>query len=507
MRGSKTAPLGEAKEAGAPILVAKALIIIALLVIATSGCTTTSQNVPSANQTIGGITLPTTTGPPTAAEARQIAEAAYVYGYPLVLMDLTKDRQTAASAPTSDETAAPVNQFARAATLSNTSITHLPSPNADMLFSFAWLNLTNMPMVLSVPNTTGRYCVIELLDGWTNAFASLGTRTIGTDAGNFVVAGPAWNGTLPSKLTKMESPTETVWIVARTQQNGLADGPTASALLAQYRLTPLSAWGTNYTPPTNVPVNPTVNANTPPVDQVANMTAASFYEKMATLIGPNPPSSADKPVVDQMARIGIIPGTPFNWDGLNATMQNAITHGAKDGLASVLPAGRGVPDAISVNGWVFNYNLGTYGTNYTTRARVAWGGLGANLPVDALYPFSGTDAKGAAYNGAYKYVMHFEKNNTPPVNAFWSLAMYNDQRLFVDNPINRYAISPHLGPLKHNADGSLDIYIQHASPGLDKESNWLPVPSEGFNLMLRMYWPHTSVLNGSWVPPAVQRVG
>ncbi|MGA3360127.1 MAG: DUF1254 domain-containing protein [Halobacteriota archaeon] len=490
------------------LVTAEVLILIALLVVAACGCATTTQNATtSANQTIGGITLPTTTGPPTPAEARQIAAAAYVYGYPLVLMDLTKDRQTAAPAPTSDGTAAPVNQFARACTMCNASFTTVPSPNADALFSFAWLNLTKEPMVLSVPNTTGRFCVMELLDGWTNVFASPGTRTIGTDPGNFAIVGPGWNGTLPAGLTKIEAPTETVWIAGRTQLNGPGDLPAASALLAQYKLTPLTAWGTTYTPPTNEPVNPNVDTKTPPVDLVANMTPATFYGKMATLMVANPPNTADKPVVDQMARIGLAPGTPFDWNGFNSTIQDAIAQGAKDGLAYVPPAGRGLPDAVRVDGWVFSYNLGKYGTNYTTRARAAWEGIGANLPEDALYQASRTDANGTLYNGAHEYVMHFAKNSTPPVNAFWSLTMYNDQQLFVDNPINRYAISPHLGPLKYNADGSLDIYIQRASPGSDKESNWLPAPSGGFNLMLRMYWPQESVLNGSWVPPAVLQVG
>jgi hypothetical protein len=366
--GSKRARLADAKDVRASTqCIAEVLIITALLVVAASGCTTTTQNAGTSNQTIGGITLPTTTGPPTPAEARQIAAAAYVFGYPLVLMDLTKDRQTAASAPTSDGTAAPVNQFAKASTMSNASFTTVPSPNADMLFSFAWLNLTKEPMVLSVPNTTGRFCVMEMMDGWTNVFASPGTRTTGTDAGNFAIVGPGWNGTLPAGLTKIEAPTETVWIVGRTQQDGPTDVPAASALLAQYKLTPLSAWGTNYTPPTNVPVNPHVDTTTPPEDLLANTTPATFYGKMATLMGPNPPSAADKPVVDQMARIGIVAGTPFDWNGLNATIQNAVAQGAKDGLAQANAAGLKPPGAIYRHGWFLDYHLGSYGTNYTLR--------------------------------------------------------------------------------------------------------------------------------------------
>jgi hypothetical protein len=227
---------------------------------------------------------------------------------------------------------------------------------------------------------------------------------------------------------------------------------------------------------------------------------------MATLMVVNPPSSADKPVVDQMARIGLVAGKLFDWNGLNTTMQNAVAQGAKDGLEQVKAAGLNTPGAVTIHGWSMNYEVGNYGTNYTLRAGIAWGEIGVNLPEDALYPITYVDANGTALTGAHKYVMHFGTDGTPPVNAFWSLTMYNDQRFLVDNPINRYAIAPHLGNLTYNADGSLDIYIQNTSPGPDKESNWLPAPPNGFNLMLRMYWPQEAVLNGSWVPPGVQQV-
>jgi hypothetical protein len=485
------------------------IIAIAIVVLSSAECTAqTPQNaVISANQTIGGITLPTTTGPPTLAEAQQIAAAAYVFGYPLIIMDVTKDQMTAVPAPTPDGGAAPINQFATQPTSPNASFTTVVSPNADTLYSQAWLNLSKEPMVLSVPATNGRYYLMPMLDAWTNVFASPGTRTTGTGAGNFAIVGPRWNGTLPAGLTKIKAPTDTVWIVGRTQQNGPADIPAVRALQVQYKLTPLSAWGTTYTPPTNVPVNSNVNTKTPPIDQVANMTPATFYGRMATLMVPNPPSTADTPVVDQMARIGLAAGTPFDWNSLNATMQNAVAHGAKDGLAQVNAAGLNPPGAVATHGWNCNYHLGNYGTNYTLRAGISNVGLGANLPEDAWYPLSRLDVNGDPYTGARNYVMHFEKNATPPTNAFWSLTMYNNRQFFVENPINRYAISPHLGPLQYNTDGSLDIYIQNVSPGPSKESNWLPAPSGGFNMVLRVYWPQESVLNGSWVPLAVPQVG
>ena len=285
-----------------------------------------------------------------------------------------------------------------------------------------------------------------------------------------------------------------VWIVGRTQVNGSADVPAVNALQAQYKLTPLSAWGANYVPPNNVPVDPDVDTKTPPVDQVAHMMPATFYGKMATLMVANPPSTADQPVVDQMARIGIVAGTSFDWNGLNASIQSAIMQGAKDGLAQVKTGALNPASSVVIHNWVCNYHLGNYGTNYALRAGIAVVGLGANLPEYAWYPLSRLDADGNPYTGAHNYIMHFDKNCTPPVNAFWSLTMYNNRQFFVTNPINRYAISPHLGPLKYNADGSLDIYM------VARAVDW-------FNLALRLYWPQESALNGSWVPPGVQQVG
>jgi hypothetical protein len=480
------------------------ILIIIVIVLSGAGCVTPTTQT---NQTIDGITIPTTTGSPTPAEARQIAAAAYVFGYPLVLMDATEAQQTAVAAPSSEVGRAPVNQFAKATTLPDASFTTVVSPNVDTLYATAWLNLTNEPIVLSVPNTSGRYFMMPILSAWTDVFSSPGTRTTGSNTSSFAIVGPGWNGTLPGNLTKIEAPTETAWIIGRTQLNGLADVPNVTALQAQYMLTPLSAWGTNYTPPTTVPVSAAVNMTAPPSAQVANMTAATFYGRMATLMETNPPNAADKPVVDQMARIGLVPGKPFDWNGLNTTIQDAIAQGAKDGLVQVAAAAQKPPGGVTRNGWSFNYNLGNYGTNYTRRAGTAWMGLGANLPEDAFYPLTYVDANGTALSGTHNYVIHFEKNATPPVNAFWSITMYNSRNFLVDNSLNRYAIGPHLGNVTYNTDGSLDIFIQNTSPGPDKEANWLPAPPDVFHLAMRLYWPQEAVLNGSWVPPAVQQVG
>ena len=487
------------------------ILVIALIVVSGAGCVTPTTQ--STTQTIDGITIPTTTGPPTPAEARQIAAAAYVFGYPLVWDDVYVAHQ-AVPAPNATLGVAPVNQLARtyrAQLTSGLSAEPFPFATFDWGYVQGWLNLTKEPMVLSVPASNGRYYVVQLVDMWQSDLPSLGSRTTGNESGAYALVGPGWNGTLPANVTKIQASTNSMSLVGRAQQNGPADLSVVTAFLDNFTLTPLSAWGTNYTPPTTAQGNPNVNLTyirAPSVfAEVANMTPNVFYGRMATVMDGNPPSSADKPVVDQMARIGIVPGTPFNWDTLNATMQDAITQGYQDGISQVAAANMNALGMVHVNGWDTTYTGGDYGTNYTLRDaglfRAAW----VNLPQDGLYFQSNTTATGVPYSGTNNYVLHFAANSTPPVNALWSLTMYDSQGYPVPNPLNRSTIAPHLGNLTYNPDGSLDIYIQHASPGPDKESNWLPAPSGPFYLVLRTYWPQESMLNGSWVPPAVQTVG
>ena len=487
-------------------------IVVAIVAILSGVGYVISTTNASTTQTIDGITIPTTTGPPTPAEARQIAAAAYVYGYPLVWTDVYKDHQAAVPAPNATLGVAPINQLARPyqAQLTASSNTPLPFPTYDFGYVQGWLNLTKEPMVLSVPAANGRYYVVQLVDAWQEDLPSLGPRTTGNGSGAFALVGPGWNDTLPANVTKIRVPTNTLLVAGRAQQNGPADLPATVAFLDNFTLTPLSAWGTNYTPPTNVPGNPNVNTTAvrgpASYAEVANMTPSEFYGRMATVMGGNPPHSADKPVVDQIARIGIVPGTPFDWNGLNATMQNAITQGYQDGIREAYAASNGSPGIVHNNGWDTSY-IATYGTNYTLRDAGVMRAAFFNLPQDGLYFQSNTTATGVPYSGANDYVLHFASNSTPPVNAFWSLTMYDSQGYPVPNAINRYTIALHLGNLTDNPDGSLDIYIQHASPGPNKESNWLPAPSGPFYLVVRAYWPQESLLNGSWVPPAVQMVG
>jgi hypothetical protein len=231
------------------------------------------------------------------------------------------------------------------------------------------------------------------------------------------------------------------------------------------------------------------------------MSAKTYFELFAKLLEDNPPHELDWNMVEQLKQIGIIPGEDFDFSKLSAEAQGALERAVGDAQKMIVEKQTGE----AVNGWQFARELmGNYGTSYLRRAYIALIGLGANVPEDAVYPMSNVDSEGQPYNGSQRYVLHFDKGELPPTRGFWSLSMYDDEMYFVDNPIRRYAIGDR-DKLQFNKDGSLDIYIQHASPGKVKESNWLPAPEGDFDLVLRAYWPMLEVLAGGWNPPAVKR--
>ena len=239
-------------------------------------------------------------------------------------------------------------------------------------------------------------------------------------------------------------------------------------------------------------------------EQVNRMDATAYFTLLAQLMKANPPAPEDAPELAKFAKIGLVPGKDFDASKLNADFAKRIPQVANDRIMVQFKINKEVKD---INGFAYTTKTGLYGTDYLMRALVTAIGLGANRPQDAVYPTSQKDADGKAYDGANKYVMHFDKGQLPPAKGFWSLTMYNSQYFFVENPINRYSISARQN-LKSNADGSVDLYIQKDSPGKDKESNWLPAPPDKFVLMLRLYWPNPedpSILDGSWKIPPVKK--
>jgi hypothetical protein len=452
-------------------------VLAALLLPLCSGCASPPQN----------------TGP----SLQEIAEEAYVFGFPLVLTDITTRVMTGPGRP------ARVNQFEHKRQFPDASFTDVVSPNCDTFYSTAVLDLGPEPIILSVPDTKGRYYLMPMLDAWTNVFASPGKRTTGTGKGDFAIVGPDWQGALPSGVQEIHSPTRLAWNIGRTQVNSKADAAAVVALQRQYRLTPLSRWGKPAGPPAAVPIEP-VNSTVPPVEQVDLMDAATFFGRLASLMKANPPAPEDSAALTRFTALGFLPGEDFDLAARDTAIQGAMNRAVPAAIAKIQGAAGSIGDR-TVNGWLIGAGLGKYGTQYLKRAYIARVGLGANLDDDAMYPHTWNDIDGTPLNGGRsKYVLHFTHEQLPPVNAFWSLTLYNDKHFLAENPLRRYAIGDR-DALAYNADSSLDIYIQHDDPGADKRANWLPAPSGDFNLIMRLYWPKTAATDGTWEPPQVRK--
>ncbi len=444
-----------------------------------------------------------------ALEAVSDGVEAYIYGYPLVTMEMTRRVMTNVSAP--EGTRAPMGQFARAREYPTAAFRDVTAPNADTLYTIAWVDVGQEPWVLSLPDAQDRYYLFPMLDGWTNVFQVPGKRTTGTGPQKYAITGPGWKGTLPEGVVQYKSPTNIVWLLGRIYCTGTPEDYAAvHKLQDEISVVPLSSYGKPYTPPVAT-VDPSIDMKTAVRDQVNNMSAEEYFSLLAKLMKDNPPAKADKPMVEKMAKLGIVPGQPFDASKLDPVAKEAfalVPKIANEKIMLWMKEGLLSNDIKLEHGWLYLKKTGEYGTDYIQRALITAIGLGANRPQDAIYPTSEGPTILGSYDGAKKWVMHFPKGQLPPVKGFWSLTMYDKDYFFVENPLNRYSISARQD-LKANADGSVDLYIQNESPGADKESNWLPAPKDKFILMLRLYWPDEtdpSLLDGSWKIPQVKAV-
>jgi hypothetical protein len=438
----------------------------------------------------------------TEKEALEIGIDAYIYGYPLVTMEMTRRVMTNVAEP--EGTRGPMGQFVNARTYPTAAFRDITAPNADTLYSVAWLDLAKEPYVLSIPDEDNRYFLLPILSGWTDVFQVPGKRTTGTKAQQYVISGPHWQGNLPAGVTEYKSPTNMVWILGRTYCTGIAaDYKAVHAIQDKYSVAPLSAYGKPYTPPKGV-VDPKVDMQTPVRDQVNRLKINAYFNLLAALLKDNPPAAEDAAMVARIAELGLVPGKSFDIGALDPAAARALEGVPAAAIEKIMLHYR--TTGTHENGWMFTVKTGQYGTDYLQRAVITIIGLGANRPQDAVYPVSEADADGQPYSGAKRYTMHFEKGRVPPADGFWSLTMYDANFFFVANPLDKQTVSPR-NDLKYNADGSLDLYIQNESPGKEKEANWLPAPKEKFVLMLRMYWPQEtppSIIDGSWKIPPVK---
>jgi hypothetical protein len=417
----------------------------------------------------------------------------------LVIMDVTREHAR--------HTVGPENQLRRVRQFPDAQFKGVVRPNVDTLYTSAFINVDQGPWVFDMAANSQRYEVMPFMDAWTNVFAAPGTRTTGTAGGRFVLAGPNWQGSVPEGMTLLRSPTQMVWLIGRTQTNGLTDYSLVHRLQDGLTLRRLTDAATdNHAKPHTTAVSDAgavkTTAATPPLQQMQAMGVTDFFSRLAALMVHNPPAAADAPMLIKLSRIGVAPGQAPQWGLLDRSSVALGRWLADFTVARELKKPRDL-----VRGWSTPPAvLGQYGTHYNIRAVVAMVGLGANWPADAIYPHARVDHQGQALNGSHRYRLHFSKAQLPPVQAFWSLTAYGSDDFLIDNPVNRYALGDR-DPLVFNADGSLDLWVQAEAPAGEPQRNWLPVKAGAhFLLNARLYWPHPAALSGAWGMPEVQRL-
>lgn len=430
--------------------------------------------------------------------ASNAAVDAYIYGYPLVTMEYTRRVMTNVAKP--EGKLAPMGQFAHLRSYPTPADKEVTAPNADTLYSLAWLDLGREAYLFEIPAAEDRYFLMPMLDGFTEVFQVPGLRTTGTKAQKYLITGPKWTGGIPDGATQYKSATDLVWILGRTYCTGTTEDLAAVHKFQDgLKLTPQSA----ASPVPGPAVDPKVDMKTPVREQVHTLNATDYFTLLAKLLKNNPPTAADAPMLEKLAKVGITVGQEFDAAKLDPTVAKTFAEVPKFAQAKIM--GHMKEAGTMVNGWTFSTKTGLYGTDYLQRAFITAVGLGANRPQDAVYPTAEVDGDGKPLDGANKYVVRFEKGKFPPAKAFWSITMYDAHYFFVPNALNRYTVSSRFD-FQPNADGSLDLLVQHESPGKEKEANWLPAPAGKFILMMRLYWPEESMLDGSWKVPPVQLV-
>jgi len=442
---------------------------------------------------------------PGALEAIGIAVDAYIYGYPLVTFDTVRKQQTNVAKPDAEH--APMGQMIKMRSYPAVDNHCCAAPNADTLYTEVWLDVSKEPWVFGIPDMGDRYYIMPMLDGWSEVFEVAGSRTTGGKAQTYAITGPGWSGTLPQGVTQAKSPTGMVWILGRIYCTGTPeDYKAVHDLQDKFTVVPLSAYGKPYTPPPGA-VDPKFDMKSAVRKQVNGLDVVTYFKRLGQLMKTNPPSALDAPIVGRMAKIGLVPGEDFDPSKLSFLDREAIRAVPKIAL---LEMGLRLKEQKTTNGWLyFTSGVGNFEADYKLRGMANLLGPGWNRPQDAVYPLSQKDGKGDSYDGAkHKYVIRFEKGQLPPAEAFWSLTMYDTDFFFVPNPIKRYDLAQR-DKLITNPDGSVDLYLQSASPGKAKEANWLPAPKGKFYLVMRIYSPTgtpPSILDGTWTPPAVRKV-
>jgi len=482
-------------------ILAAGALCAAVAALAMAGCSKPGDAVTQAAKTDAAAGV----AAPGIEETKAIAEEGFIYGLPIVMNYAVMYEY--AIDKNSGQFKAPFNQIHNEARVFTYEDTAIVTPNSDTPYSLLWMDLRAEPMVLSVPAVDKkRYFSVMLNDGNTFNYGYIGSRATGNDAGDYLVVGPNWKGETPAGIKQVfRSTTDFSLAAYRTQLIDPADMPNVVKVQAGYKAQPLSAYLKQPAPP----AAPAIDF--PKIDK--ELVKTNFFEYLDFALQFAPAGPEEEAIRAKLASIGIGPGKKFNFKDLSAEHKAAILLAMKEGDSKVdkyLEAGQ-----KDINGWKVGSLFGDrafYNGDWLKRAAAAKGGIYGNDAVEAMYPLTKTLASGEALDGSkHKYTLTFAKDQFPPVNAFWSVTMYDGKTQFlIKNPINRYLInSPMLPSLKMNADGSLTLYIQKDSPGKDKEANWLPAPDGPIYLVMRLYWPKTeapSILppgEGTWSPPGL----
>ena len=449
----------------------------------------------------------------TPKEAQEIAIDAYIYGYSLITSHVIFVQTSNVPKVENDKLKAPVGTFFNVPKYPPVDYRGNSAANADTLYSAAVLDLSE-PQVFSHPVIKHRFFTFELVDLWMIVKDSVGVKTSGSKAMTYLFTGPGWKGTVPAGMMHISFPTRYMLILGRTYAlDTKEDMATVHALQAQYKIVPLSAYGKPYAfkaPPVNP--NPGISMTEAPQKAILGLGTTGYFNLMTKLMGSTaPPAAEDAPTLARMAKIGIVPGKPFDPSKLDPAVQAALKDVPEMAVKRMTAAYESL--GKDVNGWRVTTVGGHFGTNYLERGAYALKGWPSQLPNVSVFPTTFVDSTGQKLSGAHKYTLTFPKGQLPPVNplAFWSITMYENDPTglwFYPNPLNKRTVSPR-NQLKFNKDGSLTLYFQHESPGKAKEANWLPAPEGPFALTLRIYWPSTkppSILDGTWQPPAVKKV-
>ncbi|MGR9150586.1 DUF1254 domain-containing protein [Rhizobium leguminosarum] len=438
----------------------------------------------------------------TAAEVRAIAKEAYVYGFPMV--DSYRIQHAYFVDTKNPEYKGPWNQIVNTPRVYTPADTAIQTPNSDTPYSWLGLDLRTEPMVLTVPPIEkDRYFSVQMIDAYTFNFAYLGSRATGNDGGSFLVAGPGWKGETPSGVKKViRSETDFIWAAYRTQLFNPDDIDNVKKIQAGYKAEPLSAF-LGQTAPAAAPAVDFIKTLTPKEEK----TSPEFFNILNFILQYCPTDPSEIELMARFAKIGVGAGKTIDFDKLSPEMKAAFEQGMADAWKELATLEKQKIDTGEVtSGDVFGTRE-YLKNNYLYRMAGAVLGIGGNSKQEAMYPVYAVDADGKKLNGANRYALRFAPGQLPPVNAFWSLTMYElPQSLLVANPINRYLLnSPMLPQFVKDADGGLTFYVQNESPGKDKEANWLPAPKGPFIAFMRLYWPKEEALEGKWKHPPMTK--